>query len=262
MLPTLWALILANAGRPPVSLLAVFIAGSFIMRSLGVVLNDLADRDFDRQVARTKTRPLAAETLSLRQGWAVAAVLLVAAAALVMALNPLAILLSPVGLLLAALYPYAKRTLQLPQAVLGIAFGWGVIMAWAASRAQLASPAWALFGATICWAIAYDTIYALQDRDDDARIGVKSAAILFGSYAWIAVGMFLAAMLVLLGFAGYWCSVQPFYYVVLAFVGVFFAFQVKTLRGPISPPTAFALFKQHIWAGTVILFGMWVSVGV
>ncbi len=203
MLPTLWALILANAGRPPVSLLAVFIAGSFIMRSLGVVLNDLADRDVDRQVARTKTRPLAAGTLSLRQGWALAAVLLVSAAALVMALNPLALLLSPVGLLLAALYPYAKRMVQLPQAVLGIAFGWGAIMAWAASRAQLASPAWALFGATICWAIAYDTIYALQDRDDDARIGVKSAAILFGSYAWIAVGMFLAAMLVLLGFAGY-----------------------------------------------------------
>jgi 4-hydroxybenzoate polyprenyltransferase len=260
MLPSLWALVLANAGRPPFWLLVVFIAGSFIMRSLGVVLNDLADRGFDRQVARTKARPLASGTLSPRQGWLIAATLLVAAAGLVVTLNPLAIVLSPIGLLLAGLYPYAKRWLQLPQAVLGIAFGWGVIMAWAASRSQLANPAWALFVATICWAIAYDTIYALQDRDDDARIGVKSAAILFGSYTWLAVGMFLVAMLVLLGLAGYWCSVQPLYYVVLASVGIFFGFQVKKLREPVPPSAAFVLFKQHVWAGTVILLGMWASV--
>ncbi|MEX5218953.1 MAG: 4-hydroxybenzoate octaprenyltransferase [Nitrospiraceae bacterium] len=260
MLPSLWSLVLANAGRPPLALLAVFIAGSFIMRSLGVVLNDLADRQFDRQVSRTKTRPLASGALTPRQGWIIAAALLAAAALLVVTLNPLAILLSPVGLLLAALYPYAKRWVQLPQAVLGIAFGWGVVMAWAASRNQLDSPAWALFGATICWAVAYDTIYALQDRADDARIGVKSAAILFGSYTWLAVGMFLAAMLVLLGFAGYWCSVQPFYYVVLGSVGIFFGLQVRKLLGTVPPSAAFTLFKQHVWAGTVILFGMWASV--
>jgi 4-hydroxybenzoate polyprenyltransferase len=133
-------------------------------------------------------------------------------------------------------------------------------MAWAASRDQLDSPAWALFGATMCWAVAYDTIYALQDRDDDARIGVKSAAILFGSYTWLAVGMFLAAMLLLLGFAGYWCSVQPLYYVVLASVGIFFGLQVRKLLETVPPCAAFTLFKQHVWAGTVILFGMWASV--
>lgn len=261
MLPSLWALILANGGHPPLFLIAVFMAGSFTMRSLGVVLNDLADRRFDSQVARTSRRPLASGALTPRQALIAAMVLLAAATTLVVTLNPLAIALSPVALLLAALYPYAKRVLHIPQAVLGIAFGWGVIMAWAASRNQLEGPAWALFAATVCWAVAYDTIYALQDRDDDARVGVKSAAILFGRYTWAAVGIFLAAMLACLGFAGYLCSVSPVYYGVLAMVGGFFAFQVQKLRGSVPPQTAFALFKQHVWAGTVILFGMWAGLG-
>jgi 4-hydroxybenzoate polyprenyltransferase len=238
-------------------LVAVFIAGSFTMRSLGVILNDVADRRFDRQVARTTTRPLASGALTTRQALLGAALLLAAAASLVLLLNPFAIVLSLIALLLAALYPYAKRVLHIPQAVLGVAFGWGAIMAWAASRDHLEGPAWAVFAATVCWAVAYDTIYALQDRDDDARIGVRSAAVLFGRYTWAAVGICLAAMVGCLTLAGYWCSVSPMYYGVLVLVGVFFAFQVKQLRGPIPPHRAFALFKQHIWAGTVILFGIW-----
>jgi 4-hydroxybenzoate polyprenyltransferase len=178
-----------------------------------------------------------------------------------MSLNGVAIALSPIALLLAALYPYAKRVIHIPQAVLGVAFGWGVIMAWAASRNHVEAPAWILFAATVCWAIAYDTIYALQDRDDDARIGVKSAAVLFGPYTWSAVGICLTAMLGCLAFAGYLCSELPVYYGVLAMVGVFFASQLRKLRGPVPPQTAFALFKQHIWAGTAILFGMWAGLG-
>jgi 4-hydroxybenzoate polyprenyltransferase len=257
MLPSLWALVLANAGRPPLWLTAVFVAGSFTMRSVGVILNDLADRRFDRHVTRTHTRPLASGAVTPRQAWTAAALLIAIAALLVMTLNSLAIALSPIALLLAALYPYAKRVFHIPQAVLGIAFGWGTIMGWAASRSELDGPAWALFAATVCWAIAYDTIYALQDRDDDARIGIKSAAILFGRYTWAAVGMFLAAMLFFLGLAGYWCSVQPLYYGVLTTVGMFFVFQVLQLRGAVTPRTALALFKQHVWVGTVILLGMW-----
>lgn len=252
---------LANGGRPPLFLVAVFVAGSFAMRSLGVILNDVADRRFDRQVARTSERPLASGALTTCQALLAAAFLLAAAASLVVVLNRLAMALSPIALLLAALYPYAKRVLHVPQAVLGIAFGWGVIMAWAASRDQVEAPAWALFAATVCWAVAYDTIYALQDRDDDARIGVKSAAVLFGRYTWAAVGICLAAMLGCLALAGYLCSMLPVYYGVLAVVGVFFAFQLQKLRGPVSPQTAFALFKQHIWAGTLILFGMWAGLG-
>ncbi len=164
------------------------------------------------------------------------------------------------AIVLAAAYPYAKRIIPIPQVVLGIAFGWGTVMAWAASRNQVEGPAWSLFGATICWAIAYDTIYALQDRDDDRLIGVKSAAILFGSYAWLAVGISLAAMLGLLGLAGYLSTVRPVYYGVLAVVGLWFVFQVLKLRGPVPPDVAFALFKQHVWAGTVILLGIWAGV--
>ena len=261
MLPSLWALVLANHGRPPVSLLLVFVAGSFLMRSLGVILNDLADRRFDRQVSRTSARPLASGALTVPQALTAAAILLAAAAGLVTALNTIAIALSPIALLLAALYPYAKRVVHIPQAVLGIAFGWGVIMAWAASRNHIEAPAWLLFAATVCWAIAYDTIYALQDRDDDARIGIKSAAVLFGRYTWSVVGICLAAMLGCLALAGYLCSELPVYYGVLTMVGVFFALQLRKLRGPVPPQTAFALFKQHIWAGTAILFGMWAGLG-
>jgi 4-hydroxybenzoate polyprenyltransferase len=239
------------------SLVALFIAGSFVMRSLGVILNDLADRHVDRRVARTRTRPLASGALSPREACIAAAVFLLAALGLVALLNPLAILLSPVAVILAAVYPYAKRIIPVPQAVLGIAFGWGTMMAWAASRNTLEGPAWILFGATICWAIAYDTIYALQDRDDDRRAEVKSAAILFGSYVWLAVGTCLAAALVLLGLAGYLSSVRPLYYGILAVVGLWFVFQVVKLRGPVSPEVAFALFKQHVWAGTIILLGIW-----
>ena len=242
------------------SLVVIFILGSFIMRSLGVILNDLADRDFDRQVTRTRMRPLASGALGPREAGATAVVLLLTAASLVLFLNPLTILLSPIAVILAFAYPYAKRIIPIPQAVLGIAFGWGTVMAWAASCNSVEGPAWALFGATICWAIAYDTIYALQDRDDDRRVGVKSAAILFGSYAWLAVGICLTVMLALLGLAGYLYAVRPLYYGVLAVVGLGFVFQVLRLRGPVPSDIAFALFKQHIWAGTVILLGIWASV--
>ncbi|MET0517030.1 MAG: 4-hydroxybenzoate octaprenyltransferase [Nitrospiraceae bacterium] len=260
LLPSLWAIVLANGGHPPLSLVTIFVAGSFVMRSLGVILNDLADRKFDRQVTRTRMRPLASGALGLREAAWMAAVLLVAATGLVFFLNPLAILLSPIAVVLAAAYPYAKRIIPIPQAVLGIAFGWGTVMAWAASRNTVEGPGWALFGATICWAIAYDTIYALQDRADDRRIGVKSAAVLFGAHVWLAVGTCLTTMLGLLSLAGYLCAVRPLYYGILAVVGLCFVVQVLRLRRPIPPDVAFALFKQHVWAGTIILLGIWASV--
>ena len=172
MLPTLWALVLASHGQPPVPLLII----SFFMRSAGVVLNDLADRSFDRQVDRTRMRPLASGALGVPEALATATALVLMAASLLVFLNQFTILLSPVALLLAAIYPFTKRIIQLPQAVLGIAFGWGVVMAWAAVRDSLDNQVWLLYASTVCWAVAYDTIYALQDRADDARIGVKSSS--------------------------------------------------------------------------------------
>ena len=256
LLPTLWSLVLAARGLPPLHLLAIFIAGSFVMRSAGVVLNDLADRSFDRHVTRTLARPLASGELSATHALLILGVFLVLACLLVLQLNALTILLSPIAILLAALYPFAKRVIHIPQAMLGIAFGWGTIMAWTASRGTIGAPAWCLFAATVCWAIGYDTIYALQDREDDRRIGVKSSALLFGPSTWIAVGTALYAMLLLLGLAGWLSQIGWVYYAVLAAVGGWGLKQAGQIRGVVSAPTAFRMFQQHVWVGAVILLGM------
>jgi 4-hydroxybenzoate polyprenyltransferase len=256
VLPTLWTLILAAGGWPAPRLVAIFVAGSFLMRSAGVILNDLADRSFDRQVARTKTRPLASGELSRRQALALLGFLLLAASGLLLLLDPFVWPLAPIALVLAALYPFSKRWIHVPQAVLGVAFGWGTIMAWAAVQGRLAGPVWLLFGATATWAIAYDTIYALQDREDDRRIGVKSAALFFGTSTWMAVATALSAMLILLGAAGWMTGIGLSYYTVLLGVALFFAVQVRQLRRPVSPSEAFAMFRAHMWAGAAILVGV------
>jgi 4-hydroxybenzoate polyprenyltransferase len=259
LLPSLWSLVLANHGRPPIRLIGIFILGAFLMRSLGVVFNDLADRDFDRHVARTSNRPLAAGRLSSRQALLVALGLAVLAAGLVSALNWLTILLSPIALMLAAVYPFCKRWIQIPQAVLGIAFGWGAIMAWAASRGSIAPPAWWLFAATTCWAVAYDTIYALQDREDDRRIGVKSSALLFGRAVPVAVALFLLGMVICLMIVGQLSGLGTGYYATLTLLAGGFLWQARRLRFPVTPPQAFMMFQQHVLAGLVILITLWIS---
>jgi 4-hydroxybenzoate polyprenyltransferase len=260
LLPSWWALVLANRGYPPASLLVIFTAGAFVMRSAGVILNDVADMKLDREVIRTRDRPLAAGRLKPSEALAAAAFLVGLAAVLVLFLHPVAIALSPIALALAAIYPYAKRVLVVPQIVLGLAFGWGVMMAWAASRGTLETGAWLLYGATVCWTLAYDTIYALQDRDDDIRAGVGSSAVLLGPRAWLGVAGMLALMLALLAEAGLLAGAGTLFYVALVGVAGFFARQVRELHsGGVSPQRAFQLFKQHIWAGTAILAGLWLS---
>jgi 4-hydroxybenzoate polyprenyltransferase len=256
MLPTLWSLVLAARGVPPLHLLAIFAAGSFAMRSAGVVMNDVADRSFDRHVTRTRVRPLASGELSLTHALLVVSFFLVLAGILVLLLDPFTIMLSPIAVLLAGLYPFAKRVIHVPQAMLGIAFGWGTIMAWTASRGNIEAPAWCLFAATVCWAIGYDTIYALQDREDDRRIGVKSSALLFGSSTWIAVGGFFSVMLLLLGLAGWFSQIGWFYYMALAAIGVWCLRQALQLKHTVSTPTAFHMFQQHVWVGAAVFIGM------
>ena len=257
MLPTLWALVLASEGRPPLILVAIFAAGAFLMRSAGVVLNDLADRSIDRQVERTKTRPLASGALGVPVALGIATILVLLAASLLMFLNRLTLLLSPIALLLAAFYPFSKRFLHIPQAILGIAFGWGVVMAWAAVRSALDQPVWLLFAATVFWAIAYDSIYALQDREDDAKVGVKSSAILFGSWTWLLVAGSSLATVVCLALCGWMMDLSPVFYGTLSAVAVFMGLQSWTLRRGVSPARAFAMFKQHRWIGGAILAGLW-----
>ena len=259
LLPTLWALVLSQRGWPSWQLLVIFILGSFLMRSAGVVVNDLADRPFDRQVARTRERPLASGELTPGHALVVLAILLTLAALLVLQLDTLTILLSPIALLLAALYPFAKRVVHLPQALLGIAFGWGTIIAWTASRGTIDSAAWLLFAATICWAVGYDTIYALQDIEDDRRIGVKSSALYFGPRTWLAVGCAFALMLALLGIAGSMAGIGWSFYGLLGAVGFWCGKQVSEIRKPIVPARAFELFQQHTWIGSAILLGLFLG---
>ena len=158
------------------------------------------------------------------------------------------------------MYPLAKRVLPLPQAILGAAFGWGAIMAWSAVRNEIGWPAVGLFVATIFWAIGYDTIYSLQDLDDDQRIDVHSAALLFGAWTWVAVGSALSAMVAVLGLVGLATGLAWPFYVTLLLTGVLFASQVRRIKHPVAPAQAFALFKQHVWAGALILAGFWSGV--
>jgi 4-hydroxybenzoate polyprenyltransferase len=237
-------------------LLVIFVGGAFLMRSAGVIMNDLADQAFDRQVTRTKTRPLASGELSRRQAYTLLGLLLLIAAGLLLALPRLVAWLSPIAVGLAALYPFFKRWIHIPQAMLGIAFGWGTIMAWAAVREHIDLSAWLLFGATAVWAIAYDTIYAVQDLEDDRRVGVKSAALYLGTAIHQGVGLALATMLALLTITGWLNQLQWPFYCMLLGVGLFFIKQVRHLQQPISPALAFAMFRNHIWAGVAILLGL------
>ncbi len=225
------------------------------MRTLGVVVNDLIDRHIDKQVERTRTRPLASGVLELPVALGLAATLTCLAAVLLLFLNRLAVLLSPIALAFAALYPLSKRVLRVPQAVLGIAFGWGAVMAWGAVRNTLDEPVWLLFAGTVFWAIAYDSIYALQDREDDERIGVKSAAIFFGRWTWLAVALASLAMVGCLAYSGILLSLSTGFYVTLIGVLAFLLWQAWTLRGAVPRGRAFSLFKQHVWVGWAVLGG-------
>jgi 4-hydroxybenzoate polyprenyltransferase len=238
-------------------LLIIFAIGSFVMRSAGVILNDAIDRDLDRQVTRTRSRPLASGRLPLRTAFCVLGLLLVAAGGLLLFVNRFTLLLSPIALVLAAVYPLAKRFLPLPQAVLGIAFGWAVIMAWAAARGVFDPQAWFLFAGTVAWAITYDTIYALQDQADDRRVGIKSSVVLFGEQVWIAVAASSGLMLLCLAVAGWLSGIKLVFYGVLVACGGFLGRQVMVLRRSIPPALAFSLFKQHVWVGWAILAGIW-----
>lgn len=196
--PTLWSLWLAAGGWPGWQLLAVFIAGVWLMRSAGCVINDYADRHLDGHVKRTAARPLPAGRLGSRQALVFFAVLVLASFVLVLTLNRYTIALSLVGLLLAVVYPFMKRVTNLPQLVLGLAFSWAIPMAWAAVRGELVLTTWLLFLANALWTVAYDTYYAMVDRDDDLRIGVKSTAILFGRHDRTIILLLQAGMLVCL----------------------------------------------------------------
>lgn len=256
MFPTLWSLLIASKGRPTLHHLAVFILGSFLMRSAGCVMNDMADRKFDAQVERTRDRPLAAKALTFQEALVVLAALLALSFLLVLTLNGLTILLSFAALATAAFYPFAKRFTYLPQMVLGVAFSWGVVMAWTAARNELSAVPFLILLANFFWATAYDTIYAMLDRDDDIRIGVKSTAILFGARSWMAIGGFYLLVTLFLTLVGQQLEMGASYYLGLLGATAWFAFQTWELKKSPARPTLFALFRSHVWVGLMILMGI------
>ncbi len=253
--PTLWGLWFAGQGHLNLQVAAVFVLGVVLMRSAGCVINDYADRGFDPHVARTRDRPIAAGRVSPREALVLFAALCLAAFALVLTLNRLTILLSFGGAFLAATYPFLKRWTHLPQFYLGVAFGWGIPMAFAAQTGAVPPLAWVLFCANVFWAVAYDTAYAMVDREDDRKVGIKSTAILFGAYDRILIGVFHALTLVLLAVAGGIAGRGMLYYVGLGLAAGLAGYQQVLIRGR-NPDGCFKAFLNNSWFGAAVFVGL------
>jgi 4-hydroxybenzoate polyprenyltransferase len=254
--PTLWGLWIAANGRPDWTILFVFIAGTFLMRSAGCAINDYADRDFDAHVKRTAARPLAAGKISTREAVLIAAVLaLIAFALVVIFLNRLTMQLSFIAAFLAASYPFTKRFLAMPQAYLGIAFGFGIPMAFAAQTGAVPVIAWWLLAANVFWTIAYDTEYAMVDREDDVKIGIKTTAILFGRFDVAAVmicyAIFVAIMAVIAVQLGF---VWPYWLALTAAIAI--ALYHYMLIRDRQRDACFKAFLHNNWLGAAVFAGV------
>ena len=253
--PTLWALWIASGGRPGWMMTWIFCLGTLLMRSAGCVMNDLADRNFDAHVKRTRERPLAAGLVSVKEALWLAAAVTLAAFCLVLTLNKFAIALSFVALALAASYPFTKRFFSIPQAYLGVAFGFGIPMAFAAVANLLPALCWWLLLANIFWAIAYDTEYAMVDRDDDLKIGIRTSAILFGRYDVAAVMLCYAAMLAVLVIIGMKLQFGLYYYLGLGAACLLMLYHYTLIRGR-AREGCFKAFLHNNWVGGVIFAGI------
>ncbi len=256
--PTLWALWIASRGRPDPDVLVIFIVGVFLMRSAGCVVNDYADRDMDPHVERTRDRPLAAGRVSKLEALLLFAVLCGAALALVLTLNYLTVMLSLVGAFWAVIYPFMKRFIHFPQLFLGFAFSWGIPMAFSAQTGAVPGVAWVMLAANMAWVMAYDTMYAMSDREDDLAIGVKSTAILFGRQDRLIVGCCQLLTLVLLVLVGVFESLNHYYYFSLLTTGVFFLYQQWLIRDR-EARACFRGFLNNTWSGASIFLGLVLS---
>jgi len=253
--PTLWGIALANEGFPSLRLLAIFLAGIVVMRAAGCIANDLADRNLDGHVERTRLRPLVTGALSVKEAVALLLLLLATALGLVALTNPLTIKLSLAGAGLAMIYPLMKRITHLPQIALGIAFSWSIPMAFAASINALPSALWWLFTANLLWTVVYDTQYAMVDREDDLSVGIKSTAILFGNLDVRIIGLLQCLCLIAFWRCGVAFSLGPIYYAAVAAVGILFARHLWLIRDR-DIEQCFAAFNQSKWIGLIILMGL------
>lgn len=253
--PTLWSLWLAADGVPRWDVLVIFVLGVFVMRSAGCVINDFADRKVDGHVKRTRERPLVSGQVSGGEAIALFIGLCLLAFGLVLLTNPLTIQLSVGGVLLAFSYPFMKRYTHLPQVVLGAAFAWAIPMAFAAQSGALGVEVWLLYTAVVLWTVVYDTFYAMVDRDDDLRIGVKSTAILFGEQDRLMTGVLQALTLYALVMVGSRFELGTFYYLSLGVAAALFAYQQYLIRFR-QREACFKAFMNNNWVGLAIFIGV------
>jgi len=253
--PTLWALLIASNGKPDWFIVLIFITGTVLMRSAGCVINDIADSQFDGLVERTKNRPLATHEVSKKEACLLAAILTITAFGLVCTLNMLAIKLSVIAVLLAATYPLTKRFWVMPQAYLGVTFGMGIPMAFSAMTGDIPTIAWWLLLANVFWAIAYDTEYAMVDRDDDLKIGIKSSAITFGQLDVIAIMACYAVTLILLALVGKCLMLGMFYYLGLVLATAIAAYHYSLIKSR-DKVNCFKAFLHNNWFGFIVFAGL------
>ncbi|AFZ34876.1 4-hydroxybenzoate solanesyltransferase [Stanieria cyanosphaera PCC 7437] len=257
MIPALWAVFLAAKGTPPLPLVGVIILGTLATSGAGCAINDLWDRDIDPQVERTKNRPLASRALSVKVGIAIFLVALVCAAILAFYLNRLSFLFCLAAVPVIIGYPLAKRVFPIPQLVLSLAWGFGVLISWTAVTAHLETSTWLLWGATIFWTLGFDTVYAMSDKPDDLKVGINSSAIFFGKYAAEAVGIFFALTAGLIAYLGLEMNLQPIFWISWLVAVVGWIWQYLRLRQADLPrPVYGEIFSQNVWLGFILLVGM------
>lgn len=253
--PTLWSLWFAASGVPSLNVLFIFIAGVILMRSAGCVINDFADRNIDGHVKRTKNRPLPAGDVTVKETLILFTTLCAAAFILVLFTNTLTIYLSFGGLALAATYPFMKRHTYLPQVVLGAAFAWSVPMAYAAETGELHKQVWLLYIITVLWTVAYDTMYAMVDRDDDIKIGVKSTAILFGNADRMVIAGLQTLVILVLCIVGQQAELGSFFYLSVVVAATLFVYQQHLIRNR-NRDECFKAFLNNHWVGLAIFVGV------
>jgi len=253
--PTLWALWLAAQGLPPLPILAIFVAGTFLTRSAGCIVNDLADRHLDGGVARTRERPLVTGAVTPAEARVLFLALMLLAFCLVLFTNHMTVFLSVIAVMLASIYPFMKRYTYLPQLVLGAAFSWGIPMAFSAVQEALPAALWLVYLGNLLWTVAYDTAYAMVDRQDDLKVGIKSSAILFGRYDRLMIGLLQGSSLLCLYLAGRAFNLGTYFSTSLLAAAGLFAYQHYLIRERL-PANCLRAFLHNNWVGMVIFAGI------
>ena len=257
MIPALWGVFLAAAGKPPLPLVGVIILGTLATSAAGCVVNDLWDRNIDPEVERTRNRPIASRAISVKVGIIVAIIAMGCAAVLAFYLNPLSFWLCVAAVPIIVLYPGAKRVFAIPQLVLSIAWGFAVLISWSAVTKNLSQPTWLLWGATVLWTLGFDTVYAMSDREDDKRIGVNSSALFFGEYVEIAIAFFYIGTIANLAWLGVVVHIHVAFWISLGIAAIAWVWQLVRLNQPNLPNSVYGqMFRQNVWIGFILLGGM------